>query len=52
MNRQIRRMCFALGNYVVKLKRIQIGEIELGILNADELRPLIDAEISYLRNLS
>ncbi len=52
MNRQIRRMCFALGNYVVKLKRIQIGEIELGLLNADELRPLIDAEISYLRNLS
>ncbi len=52
MNRQIRRMSFALGNYVVKLKRIHIGEIELGNLRAGEIRPLSELEISYLRNLS
>ncbi len=52
MNRQIRRMCFALGNYVVSLKRTKIGEIELGNLGEGEIRSLNEEEISYLKNLS
>ncbi|MBC7382332.1 MAG: pseudouridine synthase [Bacteroidia bacterium] len=51
MNRQIRRMCFALDNYVIKLKRLSIGEIELGALNKSEFRYLSPEEISYLQNL-
>ncbi len=51
MNRQIRRMCFALGNYVVYLKRIAIGAISLNDLKPGEYRNLTGAEVSYLQNL-
>ncbi len=51
LNRQIRRMCFELGNYVVSLKRISIGEIRLDHLNPGELKPLDQTEIDWLRNL-
>lgn len=50
MNRQIRRMCFCLGNYVTQLKRISIGEIELYNLKKSGYRLLTPAEISYLKN--
>lgn len=38
MNRQIRRMCFKLGNYVTKLTRIQLGKLELGNLQPTQYR--------------
>jgi len=38
MNRQIRRMCFKLGNYVTKLTRIQLGKLELGNLQPAQYR--------------
>jgi 23S rRNA pseudouridine2604 synthase len=38
MNRQIRRVCFKLGNYVTKLTRIQLGNLELGNLQASQYR--------------
>lgn len=38
MNRQIRRMCFKLGNYVTKLTRIQLGKLELGNMQPAQYR--------------
>lgn len=51
MNRQIRRMCFALGNYVVFLKRIRIGEIDLGEIKPNEFRNLTEKELNWLKKL-
>lgn len=48
-NKQIRRMCFALGNYVTKLRRIGIGEIELGNLGIGEYELLNEMEIAFVR---
>ena len=43
--RQIRRMCRELlGLHVVELKRIGIGEVELGDLPVGKWRPLTDEE--------
>lgn len=52
MNRQIRRMCFALDNYVIFLKRIRIGNIELNNLKSGEIKELSIKEIDYLRKLA
>lgn len=52
LNRQIRRMCFELGNYVVALKRVSIGEIRLNHLKPGEIMPLDRTEIEWLRNLT
>ncbi len=51
LNRQIRRMCFALGNYVTQLKRLSIGHVSLGDLPAGAYRQLNLEEITQLRNL-
>lgn len=51
LNRQIRRMCFALGNYVTKLKRLSIGNVSLGEIPAGGHRKLNLEEITQLRNL-
>ncbi len=51
LNRQIRRMCFALGNYVTFLKRVRIGNIHLGHLKPGEYRKLSQEEMTQLRNL-
>jgi 23S rRNA pseudouridine2604 synthase len=51
LNRQIRRMCFALGNYVTQLTRLSIGNVQLGELPAGAYRKLDKEEISHLRNL-
>ena len=50
-NRQIRRMCERVGNPVITLKRIKVGNIELGDLPIGSWRYLTEAEISYLKNL-
>lgn len=51
LNRQIRRMCEALGYEVVKLKRIRIMNINLGELKIGEWRDLTYKELKGLNNL-
>lgn len=50
-NRQIRKMCEAIKHPVLKLKRVQIGDIKLGDLPKGEWRFLNDNELNYLRKL-
>ncbi|MBV7274846.1 rRNA pseudouridine synthase [Clostridiaceae bacterium UIB06] len=50
-NRQIRRMCEAIGHPVLTLKRIQIGTIKLGNLSKGKWRFLTEEEINYLKTL-
>ncbi|MFN3489350.1 MAG: pseudouridine synthase [Emticicia sp.] len=40
LNRQIRRMCYKLDYEVLSLKRVRIGEVELGNLKAEEYQIL------------
>lgn len=49
-NRQIRRMCEAVGLRVKRLKRTAVGPIRLGRLTAGEYRELTSQEIIALRN--
>ncbi len=48
LNRQIRRMCSALGYRAQRLKRVRIINIELGTLPAGQWRNLTDAEVAGL----
>ena len=48
-NRQIRRMCEAVGLEVVRLKRIAVGPIKLGMLQPGHWRDLKPAELIALR---
>lgn len=48
LNRQIRRMCKALGYEVRKLKRIRIMNIELGTMKPGEIRNLTKQELEEL----
>lgn len=50
-NRQIRRMCSALGHEVVSLKRISVGDITLGTLTKGDWRYLEKEELDYLNSL-
>ena len=49
-NRQIRRMCSAVGLQVVRLKRTAQGPVKLGMLQPGEYRELKKSEVSALRN--
>lgn len=51
MNRQIRRMCEALGYNVTKLNRIRIMNIKLGNLKMGSWRNLTDNELKQLNSL-
>jgi len=51
-NRQIRRMCSAVGHPVLKLKRIRYGPIRLGNLRPGAYRDLTPAEMERLRKFS
>lgn len=51
MNRQIRRMCEALGYNVIKLKRIRIMNIKLGNLKIGQWRNLTKEELVKLNSL-
>ena len=51
LNRQIRRMCEALGYNVTKLKRIRIMNINLGDLKKGQWRDLTVRELKGLNNL-
>jgi 23S rRNA pseudouridine2604 synthase len=48
LNRQIRRMCSALGYRVRRLQRVRIINIQVGALRAGEWRYLSDAEVAGL----
>ena len=48
-NRQIRRMCWAVGHPVLKLKRTRYGPIRLGNLKPGTYRDLTPAEVEKLR---
>ncbi|OXT07600.1 pseudouridine synthase [Thermoanaerobacterium thermosaccharolyticum] len=50
-NRQIRRMCELIGHPVITLKRIKIGDLELGNLKVGQWRYLSGEEVQYLKNL-
>lgn len=49
-NRQIRRMCEAVGLSVARLKRTNVGPQKLGMLQPGKWRELTPAEIGALRN--
>ena len=49
-NRQIRRMCEAVGLEVARLKRISIGPLKLGMLQPGQWRELKPSELAALRN--
>lgn len=48
-NRQVRRMCAAVGHPVRRLTRIRMGPIQLGRLRPGEWRPLTEREIAGLK---
>lgn len=50
-NRQIRKMCSAIGHEVISLKRISIGNIKLQDLKEGQWRFLNKNEIQYLKAL-
>ena len=52
INRQIRRMCEAMGMRAVSLKRIRIENIMLGNLKVGEVRTLTSSEIKELKSRS
>ena len=47
-NRQIRRMCEAVGLKVTRLSRVAIGELKLSTLPVGKWRELTEAEVAYL----
>lgn len=50
LNRQIRRMCAAVGLQVGRLRRTAIGGVKLGMLKTGEWRDLTKEELKSLRN--
>ncbi len=50
-NRQVRKMCEAIGSPVLHLKREAIGSLHLGELKKGSYRYLAPNEIDYLKNL-
>jgi len=49
-NRQIRRMCEAVGLRVKLLRRVAIGDLTLGELPTGKWRELTETEVEYLKN--
>ncbi|MCR4435557.1 MAG: pseudouridine synthase [Clostridiales bacterium] len=47
-NRQVRKMCEAIGHPVISLKRVAIGKLRLGALKEGEWRHLSKEEIEWL----
>lgn len=50
-NRQIRKMCEKLGLEVMRLRRISVGELNIGTLRPGQWRFLNNSETEYLKNL-
>ncbi|MDR2295563.1 MAG: rRNA pseudouridine synthase [Clostridiales Family XIII bacterium] len=51
-NRQVRRMFAAVGNRVVELERVAVGEILLGHLKEGHYRGMTRRELAYLNELA
>ncbi len=51
-NRQIRRMCEAVGLSVIRLKRTEIAGVKLGMLPQGKWRELNEREMRHLENIS
>ena len=51
-NREIRRLCEAVGHQVTTLKRVAFGTLELGSLEPGEWREVTKEEISRIRSTS
>lgn len=51
-NRQVRRMCEAVGYPVLSLKRISVGKLVLGNLEIGAYRHLTEREVSYLKGIN
>ncbi len=49
-NRQIRKMCEAVGLEVARLKRTKVGSVKLGMLKVGSWRRLTDTEVRSLTN--
>ena len=49
-NRQIRKMCEAVGLEVARLKRTSVGPVKLGMLQPGEWRELKPSEVGMIRN--
>ena len=49
-NREIRRMCEAVGLEVIRLKRTSIGPLRLGSLRSGQYRELTGQEVTALKN--
>ncbi|HWI64684.1 MAG TPA: pseudouridine synthase [Symbiobacteriaceae bacterium] len=49
-NRQVRRMCEAIGNEVIHLKRTTLGPLHLRDLEVGQFRELSDREVSDLKS--
>ena len=50
-NRQVRKMCEAVGHSVLQLKRVAIGELGIEDLKLGEYRELTSKEIQYLKEI-
>ncbi len=50
-NRQVRRMCEAVGHPVSRLKRVRFAFLDLGGLRPGEFRPLTAEEVARLKRL-
>lgn len=50
-NRQVRKMCDAIGHPVIELKRIKMGRIHLGDLEVGNWRYFTEREVNYLKQL-
>ena len=51
-NRQIRKMCEAVGLDVIRLKRTEISGVKLGMLPQGKWRPLNEKEMRHLTNVN
>lgn len=49
-NRQIRRMCEALGLEVARLRRVSVGPVKLGMMKPGTYRDLTAEELRAIRN--
>jgi 23S rRNA pseudouridine2605 synthase len=50
-NRQVRRMCDAVGHPVLKLKRTRIAFLTIGQLKPGKFRPLLTEEVKQLKEI-
>lgn len=50
--RQVRRMCASVGHEVLRLMRVQLGQLQLGDLPPGKTRPLTAGEVSALLRLA